>query len=285
MSQCPAPRPDGVLFGPTGARLRPVGKRGWDAMFRDPDVPLATKGVGAALMTWACGKGGCHAHPGNARLADECGTGEQTIRRHLRCLVEAGYLFQTFDAYVNGRKSVWADEYQLTVPIPGGRGPRSDLTTVEVEPRSDLTTVADADDAEPWSDLGGTSVNFERGPWSRMNTHPGDASPGEGEHPSDALRRRDARAPRADDDYDQDAAQPDADVVPHMSRQHFRAFDEVSQRVATARGVAVEELSMETLGELLDMVERDESPEAVFMRAMAVERMAVERAAVKEGTA
>jgi hypothetical protein len=69
----------------------------WLRAVRRTKMPLAGKGVALALVTYA-NKDGTNAHPGEARLAADCGINEQSVRRHLAALRDVGLIVRTFRA-------------------------------------------------------------------------------------------------------------------------------------------------------------------------------------------
>jgi DNA-binding transcriptional ArsR family regulator len=87
----------------------------WLRAVRRTKMPLPRKGLALALATYA-NRDGTNAHPGVARLAADCGINEQSVRRHLKALRDAGLIVRTFRASTTGKKNM-ADSYDLTVPV------------------------------------------------------------------------------------------------------------------------------------------------------------------------
>jgi Helix-turn-helix domain len=77
-------------------------------------MPLSRKGLALALATYA-NKDGTNTHPGEARLAADCGINEQSVRRHLAALRDVGLIARTFRASTTGKINM-ADSYDLTIP-------------------------------------------------------------------------------------------------------------------------------------------------------------------------
>jgi hypothetical protein len=109
----------------------------WLRAVRRTKMPLARKGLALALATYA-NKDGTNAHPGEARLAADCGINEQSVRRHLAALRDAGLIVRTFRASTTGKRNM-ADSYDLTVPVQG-RNHRSPVTGASEPTTGNSTT-------------------------------------------------------------------------------------------------------------------------------------------------
>ena len=87
----------------------------WERAIRAlPIRPPLRKLVALMIATYANGNGG-NAHPGEDRLAEECGITTRAVRGHLAALREVGLLVRTFNGSQSGRRRL-ADEYELAIP-------------------------------------------------------------------------------------------------------------------------------------------------------------------------
>jgi Helix-turn-helix domain len=77
---------------------------------------------------------GRNAHPGVARLADDCGMGASTIRRHLKWLKERGYIVQESRGHSVGDLKL-ASVYSLAMPdLPLVTERKVETPTAQLEP-------------------------------------------------------------------------------------------------------------------------------------------------------
>lgn len=74
-----------------------------------------TKLVALMLATYATGSSGGNAHPGEDRLAADCGLSKRTVRTHLALLRDAGLIRRASKGRAN-QYSRTADLYQLCLP-------------------------------------------------------------------------------------------------------------------------------------------------------------------------
>ena len=96
----------------------------WErALLAMADLQPTTKLVGLALATYANGDG-TKAHPGQERLATDCGISSRSIRTHLTTLRERGWIECTFSGSSMGRRA-FSDEYSLVVPTVDHRNETS----------------------------------------------------------------------------------------------------------------------------------------------------------------
>jgi hypothetical protein len=88
----------------------------WERAVRAlPIRPPVRKLVGLMLATYA-NKDGSNAHPGEDRLAADCGLTERAVRGHLAALRDdLGLIERTYRGSQSGRRKL-ADEYALRVP-------------------------------------------------------------------------------------------------------------------------------------------------------------------------
>lgn len=100
----------------------PAGRFEWERAVRALEIrPPLRKLVALMLATYA-DRDGRNAHPGEQRLADECGITTRAVREHLSALGAGtpatpgiGLLHRTFHGSKAGRRKL-ADEYFLTLP-------------------------------------------------------------------------------------------------------------------------------------------------------------------------
>lgn len=98
-----------------GKPPRPYKFEWTDQIRRLPIKPPIRKLVALTLSTYANGDGS-HAHPGEARLAADCGIKPRSVREHLAVLRdELGVIQRVYRGSSAGRRRA-ADEYQLTMP-------------------------------------------------------------------------------------------------------------------------------------------------------------------------
>ena len=95
----------------------------WERVVRDCTLPPTTKLVALMLATYASGDG-THAHPGQDRLARECGLKPRAVRNHLDRLAKLGLIVRTFRGSSAGRGGR-ADVYRLNMPdwLPAAAAP------------------------------------------------------------------------------------------------------------------------------------------------------------------
>lgn len=87
----------------------------WERALLRLDLPGTTKLVALALATYADGETGEDIHPGEDRLAADCGLSDRVIRRHLATLRTAGLIERTARGVSNQYRRA-ADEYALRLP-------------------------------------------------------------------------------------------------------------------------------------------------------------------------
>lgn len=91
------------------------GRFDWERAIRAlPLRPPVRKLVALTLATYA-DKDGTNAHPGEDRLAEDCGITTRAVRGHLSALRELGLIVRTFRGSSYGRSKA-ADEYHLAMP-------------------------------------------------------------------------------------------------------------------------------------------------------------------------
>jgi DNA-binding transcriptional ArsR family regulator len=92
--------------------LVPLGVFDWQRVIRSADVEPMTKLVGLTASTYAS-KNGSSVRPGERLLADDCGLGQSTVRKHLARLVGLGLLELVSRG---GGPNRLASEYRLVAP-------------------------------------------------------------------------------------------------------------------------------------------------------------------------
>lgn len=100
----------------------PIERFMWERIIRQSGLPPLTKLVAFVMATYG-EKDGSKIHPGDQRLAADCGVTDRAIRNHRRTLEDRGYITRT-----HGHGDGKAAEYQLTFPSdfyhqPGSRNP------------------------------------------------------------------------------------------------------------------------------------------------------------------
>lgn len=87
----------------------------WERAIRAlPIRPPVRKLVALMVGTYASADG-TNAHPGEDRLAEECGITPRAVRGHLAALRDLGLIVRTFEGAKGGRRKL-ADVYALEVP-------------------------------------------------------------------------------------------------------------------------------------------------------------------------
>jgi hypothetical protein len=87
----------------------------WERAILALALPSTTKLVALALAVYADAKTGEHAHPGEDRLAVDCGLADRVVRRHLFTLRHLRLVDRTWKGRANQYRRM-ADEYALAIP-------------------------------------------------------------------------------------------------------------------------------------------------------------------------
>lgn len=87
----------------------------WERNLQTLDLAPTTKLVGLMLATYANGDDGDRAHPGEDRLATNCGLKPRAVREHLWLLLHLGLIVRT-ERHGGNASRRRADSYQLALP-------------------------------------------------------------------------------------------------------------------------------------------------------------------------
>jgi DNA-binding transcriptional ArsR family regulator len=91
----------------------------FERMIRHLQLSSTSKLVALMLATYAQGSSGDNAHPGEDRLAADCGLSKRTVRTHLALLRSSGLIRRTYKGRANQHSSR-ADVYELRLPTDVG---------------------------------------------------------------------------------------------------------------------------------------------------------------------
>lgn len=92
-----------------------AGRFEWERAIRVLDLRPPTRKLVALMVATYADKDGGNAHPGEDRLAAECGITARAVRGHLEALRQVGLLERTFRGSSSGRRKL-ADCYALNMP-------------------------------------------------------------------------------------------------------------------------------------------------------------------------
>ena len=87
----------------------------WERSLRMLRLPATAKLVGLVLATYVDGETGENAHPGEERLAADCGLSVRAVRQHLGKLRDVGLIERTQKGRANQHART-ADTYALRLP-------------------------------------------------------------------------------------------------------------------------------------------------------------------------
>ncbi len=87
----------------------------WERAILALALPSTTKLVALTLAIYSDAKTGEHAHPGEDRLATDCGLANRVVRRHLFTLRHLRLVERTWKGRANQYRRI-ADEYALAIP-------------------------------------------------------------------------------------------------------------------------------------------------------------------------
>jgi DNA-binding transcriptional ArsR family regulator len=87
----------------------------WERTILTLALPSTTKLVALVLASYTDAKTGEHAHPGEDRLATDCGLADRVVRRHLFTLRHLRLVERTWKGRANQYRRM-ADEYALAIP-------------------------------------------------------------------------------------------------------------------------------------------------------------------------
>lgn len=154
----------------------------WERLVLACTLPPTTKLVALALATHADADGS-HAHPGQDRLARECGIQPRAVRRHLDALAALELVVRTFRGSSAGRAGR-ADVYRLNAPawLPAGTAPDDWRPRPGADPEHRFPGTGDTGPDHRHPRAGDREKNT--GPW-RPNTGPWEQehrSPGTAHH-------------------------------------------------------------------------------------------------------
>ncbi|GGR60989.1 DNA-binding transcriptional ArsR family regulator [Nocardioides luteus] len=168
------------------------GRFDWERAIRAlPLRPPVLKLVALVLATYA-DRDGANAHPGEDRLAEDCGMSPRSVRRHLAELRELGLIERVFKGSSYGRAKA-ADEYRLIVPAD-----IQSRVAERLEHRSPMTGDDQPITGHPWPvitpgtpDTGGQNTGHPQ-----QNTgHAAYGTPDTGDRPPDHDQGRDQPGP------------------------------------------------------------------------------------------